>query len=181
MEWVSLIGVILTTCTLIVVCYIPLMDYKRRPKLVLHPDKKEKDLGYRNESYLGFMVENIGVNIAKNVYGEIKCNDKSEKINWNNWLRRDEGRVDHSSRIFKLNINPGPTENCWILLEKFKSNKIHSGKYEILVCLNWEYHGLKSLKRKFFFTSNPLWLRQVFIKILMFYSRFMMKYFYPVD
>ena len=153
MEWVSIIGVIgviLTTCTLIVVCYTPLMDYIKRPKLVLQPDKKERDTAQTKERYFGFMVENVGLNIAKNVYGEIEYNHKSKKINWNTSLRRDEGRVDHNSRIFKLNINPGPTENCWILLEKFKSNKIHSGKYEILVCLNWEYHGLKSLKRKFF-------------------------------
>ncbi|MGB7002511.1 MAG: hypothetical protein WBE22_11020 [Halobacteriota archaeon] len=155
MEWVSLIGVILTTCTLIVVCYIPLMDYKRRPKLVLHPEKKERDTGQTKERYFGFMVENIGVNIAKNVYGEIKCNDKSEKIDWNNWLRRKDGRVDHSSRILKLNINPGSTEKCWIFPQELKCDKNHFGLYEILVCLNWEYHGLKSLKREFFLNDQP--------------------------
>ena len=152
MEYVSLLNVILAAITLAVVCYFPLRDYRRRPKLILQPDKKERFTISNKEGYFGFTVENKGQNIAIDVCGEIGSNHTSTMpINWNNWFYRETYGPHHSEKIFQINIYPGSTNKRWFFVDGLERNKLTSGdRYEISVRLNWEYHGLKSKTEKFF-------------------------------
>ena len=143
MELISILNVIIAAITLCVVCYFPIINYWGRPKLILQPEKKEQS----NESYFGVSVENKGKNIAKDVYGEIVVNNSRTQINWNNWFFRKT--CGHSERIFQLDINPGSTYKRWFIADRLadETRRTLEGS-EILVTLNWEYHGQKTLTKK---------------------------------
>ncbi|NQE52728.1 hypothetical protein C5S29_03975 [ANME-1 cluster archaeon GoMg3.2] len=129
--------------SLFVACYFPIINYWGRPKLILQPEKKEQS----NESYFGVSVENKGKNIAKDVYGEFEVNNSCTQINWNNWFfRKTSG---HSERIFQLDINPGSTYKQWFIAARLadETRRTLEGS-EVLVTLNWEYHGQKTLTKK---------------------------------
>ena len=102
MELISILNVIIAATTLIVVCCFPIINYLRRPKLILQPEEKEQS----NESYFGVSVENKGKNIAKDVYGEIVVNNSRTRIDWNSRWFRETGDHTHTERISK-----GPLKN----------------------------------------------------------------------
>lgn len=146
METISIISALsapIAAITLCVVCYFPIINYLGRPKLILQPEKKEQ----LNKSYLGVSVENKGKNIAKDVYGEIVINNTRTQINWNSWWF---GKTcGHNERIFQLDINPGSTYKRWFIAGGLAAeNRRTLEGSEILVTLNWEYHGQKILTKK---------------------------------
>lgn len=135
--------------SLFVACYFPIINYWRKPKLILQPEKKEQS----NESYFGVSVENKGKNIAKDVYGEIVVNNSRTQINWNNWFFRKT--CGHSERIFQLDINPGSTCKRWFIADRLADeNRRTLEGSEISVTLNWEYHGQNTLTEKISFSTE---------------------------
>lgn len=153
MELISILSALsapIAAITLCVVCYFPIINYWKRPKLILQSEKKEQS----NESYFGVFVENKGKNIAKDVYGEFKVNkERPSQINWNNWFFRET--CSHSERIFQLNINPGSTNKRWFIADRSADeNRRTLEGSEILVTLNWEYHGQKTLKEEISFSTE---------------------------
>ena len=149
MELISILNVIIAAITLCVVCYFPIINYWRRPKLILQPEKKEQS----NESYFGVSVENKGKNIAKDVYGEIVVNNTRMQINWNKrWFSKTGG---HSERIFQMDINPGSTYKRWFIADRLAGeNRRTLEGSEISVTLNWEYHGQNTLTEKISFSTE---------------------------
>jgi hypothetical protein len=149
MELISILNVIIAAITLIVVCCFPIINYLRKPKLILQPEKK----GQSNESYLGVSVENKGKNIAKDVYGEIVVNNTRTQINWNNWWFNKT--CGHTERIFQLDINPGSTYKRWFIADRLADeNRRTLEGSEISVTLNWEYHGQNTLTEKISFSTE---------------------------
>lgn len=109
----------------------------------MQPEKKEQS----NESYFGVSVENKGKNIAKDVYGEIVVNNTRMQINWNNWWFSKT--CGHIKRIIQLDINPGSIYKLWFIADRLADeNRRTLEGSEILVTLNWEYHGQNTLTKK---------------------------------
>jgi len=149
MELISILNVIIAAITLFVVCCFPIINYWRRPKLILQPEKKKQS----NESYFGVSVENKGKNIAKDVYGEIVVNNTRTQINWNNWWFNKT--CGHTERIFQLDINPGSTYKRWFIADRLADeNRRTLEGSEISVTLNWEYHGQNNLTEKISFSTE---------------------------
>ena len=152
MELISILSALsapIAAITLCVVCYFPIINYWRRPKLILQPEKKEQS----NKSYFGVSVENKGKNIAKDVYGEIVVNNRRTQINWNSWWFSKT--CGHTERIFQLDINPGSTYKRWFIADRLADeNRRTLEGSEISVSLNWEYHGQKTLTKKISFSTE---------------------------
>ena len=152
MELISILSALsapIAAITLCVVCYFPIMNYWRRPKLILQPEKKEQS----NNSYFGVYVENKGKNIAKDLYGEIVVNNRRMQINWNNWWFSNT--CGHIERIIQLDINPGSIYKRWFIADRLADeNRRTLEGSEIFVTLNWEYHGQNTLTKKISFSTE---------------------------
>lgn len=126
------------------------MRYYRRPKIVLEPHYWSPE---QNVRLLGFKVRNIGRDIARRAYGSVQYNNSAlVRICWND-SPRDQ-----------IDMLPGPINEYWFYvaklkkfngsIERYKGCYIWSSApkeyYEITIKLFWNYHGLRSLTKKFF-------------------------------
>jgi len=153
-EPISLFGFILTIIIVAATTYPFIVNYIKRPKLVLEPHYWGPK---QNVKLLGFKVTNRGKNLAKGVYGVIEYSNTSiSRIRWND------------SENIKIDIDPGPLNECWFYVAKLdksdESMKRFTGSmgwigpakehYEISVKLYWEYHALRHLMKKFSLTLS---------------------------
>ena len=148
LEYIPLISLILTAIILAITSYPLVVNYYRRPKLILEPHYWSPE---QNVRLLGFKVRNRGRDIAKGVYGAVQFNSKSSRICWND------------SPNDRIDMLPGPLNEYWFYVAKLKKVNgsmerfigcfIWTGPaeeyYEITVKLFWNYHGLRSLTKKF--------------------------------
>jgi len=148
LEYIPLIGLIFTAIILAINSYSLVVKYYRRPKLVLEPHYWSPE---QNVRLLGFIVRNVGRDIAKGVYGTVLFNSASSRICWND------------SPNYQIDMLPGPLNECWFYVAELKKtngslerfwgcfSRIGPAKeyYEITVKLFWDYYGLRSLTRRF--------------------------------
>lgn len=152
LEYIQLVSLISTLIILGITCYFPLMNYYRRPKLVLEPHRWSPE---QNVQLLGLVVRNLGRSIAKRVYGVIEFNSATtrslDRICWN------DSPNDQSD------ILPGPLNEYWFYIAKLEKDNRSIKRsigcfnwratarefYEVTVKLFWDYHGLRSMIKKF--------------------------------
>lgn len=143
-----------TIIILLITSYPLLMRYLRRPKLIIEPHCWGPEPNVR---LLGFIVRNVGHNIARGVYGEAEFKAASGKrhgphrICWNDSMK------------YRIDILPGPLNECWFYVARIERKNNTIMRYigysfqssiaeeclEITVRLRWNYYGLRSLEKKF--------------------------------
>jgi hypothetical protein len=149
LKYIPLIELVLIFIILAISIYPFVTKYYKRPKIVLGPHYWSPE---QNVKLLGFKVKNVGRAIAERVYGEVQYNGSAKtRIFWNSSLKDEIDMLPESldeywfyvAKLKKVNGFIERYRGCYIWSSAMKE------RYEIIIKLFWDYHGLKSLTKRF--------------------------------